>query len=85
MMEQPKLNAAQPIVLEDGTMAQAFRTVMQTLMQQVPIVGTGSPEGVVEALQYSVYVDETTPATPVTYRKMQAHIGGDRTKGWAAV
>ena len=86
MAQSPqKLNAAQPIVLEDGTMAQHFREFMQIMADQIPIVDSGDPNGTVEAPQYSRYIDETTPASPVLYIKMVASVGGDRTQGWYAV
>jgi len=48
-------------------------------------VGTGSPEGVIEAAQYSLYLDSSGGASAIQYRKMQPQIGGDRTKGWILV
>lgn len=80
-----KLNATQPIVGERGLMSQVFRSFMLLLSNNIPIVSTGSPEGVVEAPQYSLYIDETTPLSPVQYRKMLPEIGGDRKKGWATL
>jgi len=80
--QQPKLLAAQPIVHVDRTMEQAFRTHLQRLSQAVKIVGTGSPEGVLEAPQYSEYIDETTPTVPVRYLKMLTDIAGDSKQGW---
>lgn len=82
---QPQLLAAQPIVNDDGTMSQAFRTHMQQVSRSVVIVGTGSPEGVLEAPQYSLYIDETTPTVPVQYRKMLTSSAGDSKKGWVMV
>lgn len=82
---QQKLNAGQPIVEDDGTMAQAFRTWALQVSNNLLIVGTGSPEGVVEAPQYSLYLDEAVPLTPVQYRKMLPESGGDRKNGWAAL
>jgi hypothetical protein len=80
-----RLNALQPIVEPDGTMTQHFRTWALAVSNNLPIVGTGTPEGVIEAPQYSLYIDETVPLTPVQYRKMLPEIGGDRTTGWAAL
>ena len=50
-MTGPRLNAAQPIVSANGTMEQPFRQFTQDASLSIPIVGTGSPEGVVEARQ----------------------------------
>ena len=84
-MTSPRLNAAQPIVQPDGTMAQPFRQFTQDASLSIPIVGSGSPEGVVEARQYSLYIDSTGSSGSIEYRKMQPQIGGDVTKGWVAV
>lgn len=84
-MTSPRLNAAQPIVQPDGTMAQPFRQFTQDASLSIPIVGSGSPEGVVEARQYSLYIDSTGSSGSIEYRKMQPEIGGDVTKGWVAV
>ena len=80
-----KLNQAQPIVDDNGTMAQPFRQFTQEAALSIPIVGTGSPEGVVEARQFSLYLDSNGGAGSIQYRKMQPEIGGDRSQGWIAV
>jgi hypothetical protein len=84
-MTGPRLNVAQPIVQDDGTMSQAFRQFTQDASLSIPIVGAGSPEGVIEAAQYSLYLDSSGGASAIQYRKMQPEIGGDRTKGWVLV
>jgi len=81
----PRLNAAQPIVEANGTMAQPFRQFTQDASLSIPIVGTGSPEGVVEARQYSLYIDANGSTGAIEYRKMQPDIGGDTSQGWIAV
>lgn len=80
-----RLNSAQPLIEADGTPSQVFRTWALQVSNSTPIVGTGTPEGVVEAPQYSLFIDEAVPLTPVQYRKMLPLIGSDRTKGWAVV
>tara|TARA_R110000868_G_scaffold21274_2_gene88433 strand:- start:1474 stop:1719 length:246 start_codon:yes stop_codon:yes gene_type:complete len=76
------LNASQPIILDDGTMTQAFRTWALQATLSIPIVGAGSPEAVVTAPQYSLYLDSTGVAGSVAYRKMLPSIGGDKSQGW---
>jgi len=78
-----KLNANQQIIHQDGTPTSTFRQFISKIAESVVIVGTGTPEGVLEAPQYTLYVDEAVPLTPVTYRKMLPEVGGDRSKGWA--
>jgi len=80
---QPTLNVAQPIVEDNGTMGQAFTEWTIQVSDNLRLVGTGTPEGVVEAPQYSMFIDETVPLIPVMYLKMLPSIGGDITKGWA--
>lgn len=84
-MTGPRLNVGQPIVDENGTMAQAFRQFTQDASLSIPIVGAGSPEAVIEAAQYSLYLDSSGGASAIQYRKMQPEIGGDRKKGWVLV
>lgn len=81
-MQQPRLNASLPIVSEDRTMELPFRKFMTTLDRSLPIVGSGSPEGVVEAAYLSLYIDEGAGQGLISYRKMQASVGGDKSKGW---
>ncbi len=84
-MTSPRLNQAQPIVQPDGTMAQPFRQFTQDASLSIPIIGDGSPEGVVSARQYSLYIDSNGSSGSIEYRKMQPDIAGDTLKGWVAV
>jgi len=80
-----KLDSSNRIVNDDGTITQVFRTWALQVSNNIPIVSTGSPEGVVEAPQYSLYIDEAVPLIPVQYRKMLPQITNDRTKGWVVI
>jgi len=66
-------------------MSQAFRTWTISASLSIPIVGTGSPEGALEARQYQLYIDSAGAAGAIEYRKMLPDIGGDRTQGWILV
>lgn len=79
-----KYPTVQPMLAGDGTPSRPWQEWEQKVSKSVPIVGTGSPEGVVEALQYQEYIDETDTSAPVIYRKMLTNIGGDRSKGWVS-
>lgn len=81
------LDAQRPIIEENRTMEQTFRTTMLELVRNLPIRGTGSPEGVQPGLQYQKYTDTTIPAVSgaIDYRKMESSIGGDPLKGWVAI
>jgi hypothetical protein len=80
-----RLNQGQPIVDPAGTMEQPFRQWTQDVSLAIPIIGSGSPEGVVEARQFSIYLDTAGSAGSIQYRKMLPEIGGDRTQGWVLV
>jgi hypothetical protein len=81
-MRLPILNASRPIALDDLTMTQEFRNWTLDASLSIPIVGTGSPEGAVDARQYSLYLDSAGAAGSVSYRKMLPDIGGNRLLGW---
>ena len=84
-MTGPLLNVAQPIVESDGTMASPFRQFTQDVSLSIPIIGAGSPEGVIGARQYSLYIDKNGSTGSIEYRKMSPSITGDILKGWVAV
>ena len=80
-----RLNAGQPVVGDDGTMEAPFREHMLILGNNLPIVSSGSPEGVIAAPQFSLYIDSAGAAGTIEYRKMQTDIAGDITQGWVLV
>jgi hypothetical protein len=49
------------------------------------LIGTGSPEGVVEAQQGVEYMDETGTTGSVKWIKQLADISGDKSQGWVAI
>lgn len=81
----PQLNAKQPIVEADRTMSQPMRERMREVGNAIPLTGTGSPEGVVEALQAQLYIDLSGGAGTMLYVKKDAALAGDTTQGWVAV
>lgn len=87
MAKNPRLQVSQPIVEEDGTMSDPFLHFILLLNSLVvPIFGAGSPEGVIEAPQFSPYIDTTAASAGTTgsirYIKGLEDIGGDKTLGW---
>ena len=75
----------QAIVDRVGFMTSRFRAWTQQLTRAVPLRGTGSPEGVVEAAEDRLYVDSAGAAGNILYVKRDADIGGDRSQGWILV
>lgn len=80
-----RLNVANPIVLDNGTISQEFLDWVLEVSTWSPILGNGSPEGVIEAPLYSLYIDKDGTTGAIQYRKMSSEIGGDRKQGWVLV
>lgn len=74
-----------PIVEGAGRPSELFLILLRQLEERGLIIGTGSPEGTIEAQQGREYMDETGVAGAVKYIKQQADIAGDRTRGWVAI
>ena len=79
-------NALQRIIKENGLMEWAFRGWTEDVTRELqPIIGTGSPEGIVEAPQARRYMDDAGTAGAIYYIKRNADIGGDKKLGWILV
>ena len=77
--------ATTPIVNESGVMDDVFQRWVTQMTRRDLIVGTGSPEGVIEATVGREYLDDTGLAGAVKFIKQLPDIGGDRTQGWVAI
>lgn len=81
-----KINLAQPIVNPaTGFATGQYRIFLNQVIDRGLIIGTGSPEGVIEAQQGVEYMDEAGAAGSILYIKQSADIAGDRTLGWIAI
>jgi len=85
LADNQRLEAVQPIVEQNDTMSQAFRTWTLNVTDAIPIIGTGTPEGFVKAPQFSMYIDKDGITGTFLYIKKLAQIAGDTTKGWILV
>jgi len=75
-----------PIVDKNGEMTIEFLIWVDQVTANDPIIGTGSPEGVIEALQGRLFIDTAAGTGSVLYVKRDGDDGsGDRTKGWILV
>lgn len=74
-----------PLTDESGNMEASFRSFTQKIAARALIIGSGNPEGTIEALQGALYMDEDAAAGDVLYIKRLSDIGGDKTQGWRAV
>ena len=85
MPDIPEPNLTIPIVNTDGTPTEAFGTWLTLMTRTDLIVSTGSPEGVVTATIGQVYMDLNGTTATLIYRKRDADISGDRSKGWILI
>ena len=75
-----------PLVWSQTGTANAFFNVwIKQVTDRGLLIGTGSPEGVVEAQQGVEYLDETGGVGAVKYIKQLASIADDRTRGWVVI
>ena len=81
---QPSHN--RPIVNDSGILSNEFNVWVQTITNRTLIISTGSPEGVIEAIQGAEYMDDTGTAGAIKYIKRDNDDGlGDKTKGWILI
>jgi hypothetical protein len=85
MSEIPVPDAELSIVDDKGVMSDVFQRWVTEMTNLDLIIGTGTPEGVIEATVGREYLDDAGAAGAVKFIKQSADIAGDRTKGWVAV
>ena len=80
------LSTDRPIIESDGSLTSQSRVFFREIWTQSLIIGTGSPEGVVEAEIGASYMDDAGTAGAIKYIKRDADDGaGDKTIGWILV
>ena len=72
------------IVEADGTLTTQSREFFRTITDRALIIGTGSPEGVVPAVQGADYMDEAGVTGSIRWSKRDANVLGDDKLGWIA-
>lgn len=80
-----KLDPSYPLINQTLRPMDRFRIFLLEVEQRGLLIGTGSPEGVVEAQQGVEYMDDAGTASAIKYIKRDADISGDRTRGWILV
>lgn len=84
-MSQQKVVPPSPVIPplnQSGLMTNEFMLWTQAVTRYIPIVGDGSPEGVIDAPQYSSYIDATGTTGSIKWIKMQPSVAGDTKQGW---
>lgn len=80
-----RIDTSVPIMNEGGVLSEQFRIFLLQVFGNGLIIGTGSPEGVLDAEQGQEYMDDEGLTGAVKYIKQLPDIGGDRTQGWVAI
>lgn len=80
-----KINPVLPVIDDTGRPTRQLQDFFLEVERLSILVGTGSPEGVVEAAQTRKYMDDSGTAGAILYIKRDADVAGDRTKGWILV
>ena len=81
----PEISDRRPIVESDGSLTLQSRTYFRVLSDRALIIGEGSPEGAVPAVQGASYLDEIGSLGSVFYLKQVADIAGDPLTGWVLI
>lgn len=74
-----------PVVDDVNIFTAPYRTFFNNLNLLDIIQGTGSPEGVVEAIVGQEYMDLNGTTGSIKYIKRDSDIGGDITQGWILI
>lgn len=74
-----------PIINKDGSMVDSFRIWSLFVSSLGILTGTGTPEGIIEARQTSLYMDDAGTPGSILYIKRDTDIAGDGTKGWILI
>ncbi len=79
------LNPGRSPLRADGSLEPAFQLFTQELANRALIIGSGVPEGVTEASQGALYMNDLGTAGAILYVKKSADVNGDRKEGWILV
>lgn len=85
MPELSPQNRSAKIVNENGQMIDPFASFIDNVTKLGVIVGTGSPEAVVEAEIGQLYMNDAGTAGSILFIKRDDSIGGDFSQGWILV
>lgn len=71
-----------PFLDESGNLAAEARAWTQIITSRTLIIGTGSPNGIIEAVQGAEYMDDTGTTGNIKYIKRDSDVSGDKSLGW---
>lgn len=73
------------VLLKNGTMSDPFRRWTVEISDMSLLMGEGTPEASVVAVQGREYMDTLGTAGAIKYIKRDADVLGDRSKGWILI
>jgi hypothetical protein len=73
------------VVDENGRALQKLRLFTEDTAKLPILVGTGSPEGVIEAKQTRLYMNDAGTTGTLIYIKQFDDIAGNRKMGWVLI
>jgi len=79
------INPSSSLVNEDGAATTLFRDFILQVSEESMAIGSGSPEGLLEASKGKRYMDEDGTTGSILYIKKLESISGDRSQGWILV
>lgn len=84
-MQVNALSRSVAVVDSTGRPTQELNLFSEAVSRLPIVVGTGSPEGVVEALETRLYMDRAGATGTILYIKQFNDVDGDRKLGWILV
>lgn len=84
-MQLSPLSTQRAVVDEDGKPLQVLQLFSESVSRLPILIGTGSPEGVVEDRQSRLYMDTAGVTGTILYIKKYDDIAGNRKNGWILV
>ena len=84
-MQVNELSRSVAVVDDKGRPTQELHLFSVAVAKNQLIIGTGSPEGIIEAQVGQEYLDTTGAPGAVKYIKQLNDIGGNRKLGWVAI
>lgn len=80
-----QLIKSQPLVDDKGVMTDRVYEWARGVTQLQILLGTGTPENVIEAPAATLYMDTAAAAGDILYIKRLSNVSGNRKQGWRAV
>lgn len=74
-----------PVVDKNGNASNELTSWFQVITDRAIIIGSGSPDGVIEAYQGAEYMDLNGVASAIKYIKQFSDVGGNKTLGWVLI